>query len=482
MIEFFILPRAIVFIVTISLTLCVIAQTIAAVMSFFRYPRSRARISETALELLILGHIMLCTLLHMQAEEEFVSGVLVPPEYVAVRLIIFAAIITAVVLVTLYTKKPNTVPVVLAAGLTLPFIENLTGYSFVYLNLTFIIFCLIRSIILSIWYNKETKDSLSASSVKNMIDSMITGVMFCQQNGFILLVNERMQQLMLTITGKTQRNGRHFFGMLTLGEIEPGCSAKWFEDKNVIILPDGSAWQFTITELTIGKKKYIQLTATEISEQWKLTTELNPQNDMLLKRQGELNTTISNLHILSQERETQKAKMRAHDVLGEHLTVLQSIIFGNKTPDYALLRSLSQGLLDDLNSVSNQPTPQDELESLRQIFLAIGVDLEVSGNMPADPEKGRLFADIIREAVNNSVRHGFANKVIVHMDESAVSSKMEISDNGYAPLSIREGGGISGMRKKIEPFNGSMQVTIAPQFILTIDLPGGEDSDQSTDS
>jgi len=336
--------------------------------------------------------------------------------------------------------------------------------------LTVIVFWLIRSTVLSFRYIKESKDSLSASSVKNMIDSMITGVMFCQQNGFILLVNERMQHLMLMITGKVQRNGRHFFGMLTLGEIEPGYSTKWFEDKIVIILPDESAWQFAITELSIGKKKFIQLTATEISEQWKLTTELNPQNDMLLKRQGELNDTIANLHILSIERETQKAKMRAHDILGEHLTVLQSIIFGNKTPDYALLRSLSQGLCGDRNAVSAEPTPQDELDSLSQIFQAIGVELAVTGSMPDDQEKGRLFVDIIREAVNNSVRHGFATKVIVHMVESTTESTLKISDNGYAPLSLREGGGISGMRKKIESFNGSMKVKIDPQFVILIVL------------
>jgi len=300
---------------------------------------------------------------------------------------------------------------------------------------------------------------------------MVTGVMFCQNNGFTLLVNVRMQHLMTEITGKTQRNGRHFFKLLSSGEVEPGCDATWFKEQNVIILPDESAWHFSMNELPVGRKKYIQLAATDISDQWKLTAELHAQNDLLLQRQGELNETIANLHILSREREMQKAKMRAHDVLGKHLTVLQGTIFGNQAPDYDLLRSLSQGLLDDLKKANDEPTPQDELGALTQLFGAIGVEVVASGSLPEDPEKGRLFVDIAREAINNAVRHGFATRVMIAMDESGNETSLEITDNGYPPLTIKEGGGISGMRKKVELFNGIMHVFLVPQFVISVCLP-----------
>jgi len=468
---FFVLPRAVIIIVTISLTLCIISQTISVVTSFFRYPRNRARIFETVLEFLILGHIMLCTLLHMQAENEFISAVLITPDNIIIRYFIFIAVIAAVISVIRYTKKPGTIPVVIAAVITLPFIEHLTGFAFVYINSTVIIFWLIRSIVVSISYSKENKDSLSASSVKNTIDSMITGIMFCRHTGFILLVNERMKQLMTTITGKPQRNGRQFFSMLTLGEIQPDCKASWFEDKNVIILPDEAAWQFAVTELQIGKRTYIQMTATEITEQWNLTSRLHPQNDILLQRQIELNETIANLQILSREREAQNAKMRAHDILGKHLTVLQGIVFGSQKPDYSLLRSLSNGIMDDFNAASNEPTAQEELNSLKQIFTVIGVELEISGKIPDDPQRGRLFTEIIREAVNNSVRHGFASKIMVFIEETEAGSALVISDNGYSPVTLKEGGGIKAMRKKTEQWGGSMQVSLTPQFVLSVNIP-----------
>ena len=473
-VEFFVFLRIITFLVTVTLTLCVLAQTIATVTSFSRYPRNSARVYETFLEVLVLGHIMLCTLLHLQAEEEFAADALVPPELVVIRYILFAAVIAAVILVTMYTKKPKALPILLASGLTLPFVEQMAGYAFFYINLAVIVFWFKRSIICGLSYRRENKSGLSVLSVKIAIDSMVTGVMFCRQDGFILLANERMQRLMTAITGKAQRNGRHFFSLLTLGEVKPDCNAGWFEEQNVIILPDGTAWQFEVNELPMGGKKYFQLSAIEISELWNVTLNLRPQNDILLKRQNELYDTIAQLHLLSRERETQKAKMRAHDILGEHLAVLQSTIFSNQTPDYELLRSLSQGLLDELKAVSSDPVPQEELDSLKQIFKAIDVEISVTGHLPEDHGKGRLIVEIVREAVNNAVRHGLATQVMVSFEDSGTGTCLTITDNGYPPLEVKEGGGMSSIRKKLEAYGGTLEISLEPQLILTACLQGEE--------
>jgi len=350
-------------------------------------------------------------------------------------------------------------------------------------------FVTLLSINLAVVYVRS-KRGISVTSIKSAIDSMVTGVMFCQFNGFGLLVNEQMQRLMIEITGKTRRNGRLFFDLLTRGEVESGCDATWFEEQNVILLPDDSAWQFSMIELPVGRKKFIQLTATEISEQWKLTSELQRQNDTLLQRQGELHETIANLHILSRERETQRAKMRVHDILGEHLTVLQGAIFGNQEPDYAQLRLLSQGLLDDLKTSGIDPEPQAELQVIKQIFQTVGVEIVISGSLPEDHKKGHLIVDIVREAVNNAVRHGLATQVLISISDSISDSdsasdrgiSLEITDNGYPPLLVKEGGGISGMRSKLEPFYGTVDIAVEPQFVLSIIIPGGGGADdQSAD-
>ena len=49
---------------------------------------------------------------------------------------------------------------------------------------------------------------------------------------------------------------------------------------------------------------------------------------------------------------------------------------------------------------------------------------------------------------------------------------LEITDNGHSPTGeIAEGGGITGMRKKVELFGGTVAVTTRPRFVLAVTLP-----------
>jgi nitrate/nitrite-specific signal transduction histidine kinase len=218
---------------------------------------------------------------------------------------------------------------------------------------------------------------------------------------------------MVTVSGKIQRNINHFYELLTTGAIEPRCRTTEFEGHVVCLLPDNSAWMFTKTELNIGKSKYIQLTTADVTERWRLTEQLRRQNDQLKHRSEELNDAIANLHVLSHEREIQKAKMRAHDILGERLTLLLRVVRSEQTLDYNLLRSVSQGLINELVSGQSLPSPQDELDGLQQTFGAFGVKIMLDGKLPEDDAKGRLFVDIIREGVTNAIRHGFATHISV---------------------------------------------------------------------
>jgi len=478
MIGFYILPRSVTYIVTVLLALCVMSQMLVIAVSVYRYPRNRIRIFEILLEFTLLCHIFICSLLHGQSAQSYTLGIITDTGYEVSRIIIYIMIVLLSLSVVIINRNYKSLFIIAVASLTLPIIENLAGNIFVYLYIAEIISLLARSMFTGLERYGENSKNLSSLSVKNAIDSMNTGIMFCEQDGFILLSNEQMQRLMFTITNKIQRNGRIFFSLLTLGDIQPGCRITWFEGKNVCLLPDNSAWIFNMTELWIKRKKYIQLTATDISERWKLTAELQPQNEELMKRQKELSAAIADLHILSREKETQRAKMRVHDILGGRLTILLRTIQSEREPDYKLLRSLSQGLIDELKSAESLPSPQDELDILKQTFKSIGVDIIFSGKLPDDKEKGSLFADISREAVTNAVRHGLATQVYIHTDNADGDYHLRITDNGHPPLdTIKEGVGLNGMKKKVEPFRGTVTVNISPRFILTVYLPGGETND-----
>jgi signal transduction histidine kinase len=310
--------------------------------------------------------------------------------------------------------------------------------------------------------------------VKNADDASRGGLMLCREDGRVVFANERMRRLMTAVTGTVQRSGRQFYGMLTLGECCPGCEILWFEGQSVCKLPDGSAWMFTMSAVRVKGKTYRQIAAAEISERLKLTTELWEKNRELARRQAELNQTIANLEVLSRAQETQRAKLRTHDILGERLTLMLRNLRGERELAYAALRAMSGELLDELKTAKNELPPQDRLDVLTRVFAAAGVQVRFDGSMPEDAARAGLIADAAREAVTNAVRHGLATRVHIRAEETGSGVRVRITDNGRPPPGpVTEGCGIGGMRAMAASLGGRVTVTVSPRFMLEVFLPGG---------
>lgn len=475
MTKFYAWPEAVLLSVTFATALAVLCQALAMVMSSQRHHKHRGQSLEGVLEFFVLFQILVCSRLHGQVMQNYNSSMIAPTKVDAFHIFCFIAVSLMSIVVLVITKKPQVLLIIVASSLTLPMMEVAFGNVFPYLYLTAILFWLVRSIHICNLRYRELRTSISALSIKNAIDSLYTGVLFSEQDGFILLSNAQMQKLMKVVSGRVSHNGNHFYELLAGGNVDPGCQMSEFKGQIVCLLPDETAWMFTKAELQIKRKKYIQITATDITQRWALTARLQQQEAELKIKGEELSRTIDRLHFLSWERETQKAKMRAHDILGQRLTLLLRATRSEQAMDYDLLRSLSQGLLDDLKADKNIPSSEDELASLQQAFGSIGVDIKLDGKLPKDRTKGRMFTDIIRESVTNAVRHGFATKIFVQINHSTKGYHLNIANNGHLPPQpIIEGGGIDGIRRMVEPHGGALDVISHPRFVLTVDLPGGE--------
>jgi signal transduction histidine kinase len=231
---------------------------------------------------------------------------------------------------------------------------------------------------------------------------------------------------------------------------------------------------FTKTEIPLLMKNYIHISAADVSENWSLTSKLQIQDQELRNKSEELKRTISNLHILSKEKEIENAKIRAHDILGQRLTVLLRMIQNEEILDYKLLTSLSKGLIDEIKAEHDEISPLEELQSIQEIFNSIGVDINFKGKLPEDEEQAGLFVDIIREGSANAVRHGFATRINIESEEIKDSYNLVISNVGHTTSDpIIPGSGIKAIRKKVEAQGGNIEITPYPQFTLSVVLPGG---------
>ncbi|MCL2045276.1 MAG: hypothetical protein FWG88_02685 [Oscillospiraceae bacterium] len=458
--------------ITLLIAMSVLLQMLALYLLLFRRKQSPIWWTQISLEILILLQLFTLSLMHGQLMQASHMGLYITRDYGIMRNILFTAITALSLIGTIYGKKPKNAYCIVISAMTFPLLEQSFSTAFPVLFLLALILWTIRSISIVIEQQKGMKEELSAMSIRSAMDFLGTGVMFCEKNGYIVLVNMEMQRLMMKITGRIHRNGKHFYDLIASGDLLDGWVTRFFQDQNVCIYQDGSAWVFGTIELSIGKKKYLQITATDITEQWKLIALLQSRNEELLQRQASLSRAIKNVNVLTYEIETQKAKMRVHDVLSERLTLLIRTVRGEHDVDQKLLLGYTKGLMEDLKAVRTTPSPMDELDSIIETYAYVNVAVIVNGKLPDDKEVSQLFVDIIREAVSNAVRHGFATEVNVDIDQGKSESTINITDNGYvSPEGIKEGGGILGMKSRVEPLGGFISVASSPQFELTVIIP-----------
>ena len=458
--------------ITLLIAFSVLSQMFALCFSLFRSRQSSLWLVDISLEILILLQLLMLSVMHGQVVQAGIMGLVMFQDFGTMRTVLLAAIASVSLIGAVAGKKPKTAYCIALAGMTHPILEHSQGAVFPSLFLLALVLWTWRGISIAFKQHRWMKEELSAMSIRSAMDHLGTGVMFCEENGYIVLVNVEMQRVMMELTGKIHRNGKHFSDLISSGDVEEGWKAQFFQGQNVCIYQDGSAWVFGTVELTIGKRKYLQITATDITERWKLIDLLQWRNEELLQRQLDLSRTIENLNVLTKEIEMQKAKMRVHDVLSERLTLLIRTVRGEHDTDHRLLLHHMQGLMEDLKAVQSTPSPADELDSIVETFAYVGVDVLVNEKLPVDSEAALIVVDVIREAVSNAVRHGFATEVYVEIDHGESMCVINITDNGYAPEGeVAEGGGILGMRNRVESLGGEVSVAFSPRFELRVVLP-----------
>ena len=118
-----------------------------------------------------------------------------------------------------------------------------------------------------------------------------------------------------------------------------------------------------------------------------------------------------------------------------------------------------------------RPSPAHRLVRLRETFLGMDVSVEFRGELPEDDSAADSFAEIAVECVTNAVRHGYATRVQFHFFQNDCW-RMTVTDNGLPPSGpVREGGGIGGMRRRIDRLGGTLELHTVPRFRIEISVP-----------
>lgn len=474
MLQFYSMPQALIVALSMGSACCVIIQTVSLVFNLGRHRVQYVQRVENLFEAAILLQTLFMSLLMAQVQSSIQDDLIIPSGYHTGRLIVFALVLSLAVAASYGRRLWWPMLSVLFAALTLPIVEQLAGPYSPLLYAIALCYFLLRSIHICVLRWREQKSSISALSIKEAIDALSTGILFCGQDGHIVLINRRMQELMTLLTGASSRNGKEFFARLTKRQLRSGYEADELDGRMVIRVPDGAVWMFTDTILPIAGKDYHQITAADVSEEWMATLQLRRQTTELDRRSAELKQTIANLQAIYREEEALRAKSRIHDILGQRIALLIRSLRENDRPDETLLNAFSEDLPLNLMELASDTEPRREIEAMTEMFAGIGVKVQVQGALPESRALSEVFVDVITEGVTNAVRHGFASEVDIVCEHKDSVWSLQVTNSGVPPAGrITEGSGLASIRRRLMGVGGRLHIETMPRFKLTAYLPEG---------
>ena len=318
-----------------------------------------------------------------------------------------------------------------------------------------------------LWRNRH----VTLMSVKEGIDRLDTGLCFYWQDGVVKLANKKMIELSRLLTGAPL-----YYGDKLWKEV---CETP------IRILPDGTVWSFSRSELMLEGMPIYELTATDITEEYRLTAELREKEAQLKAYNQRLIRYSDEVGVVTVQEETLNTKMRIHDELGETLLTSRRYLessedteAGQDAAARAAERERIAALWEDairMGAQAGSPASSNALREILDAGAAIGIEVEVIGSLPEDLSAVSILTAGARTCLTNAYRHAKASKltICIRAEERDGLKRYEITyrNNGLVPdAPIAEGGGLSSLRQAVEQRGGRMSVEWSPAFELTITL------------
>ena len=161
-----------------------------------------------------------------------------------------------------------------------------------------------------------------------------------------------------------------------------------------------------------------------------------------------------------------------HDALGHHLTAMSLNLevaahqtTGAPRDNIRAAQSLARLLLGDVREIAysmKQGRATDLVDGLAQLAKIVAmphVHVEVlAGVRVDDPRSAHALLRCAQEFVTNSIRHAGARNVWITLDASAGGATLTARDDGSGARELRPGGGLSGMRERVEELGGSLVI------------------------
>ena len=175
---------------------------------------------------------------------------------------------------------------------------------------------------------------------------------------------------------------------------------------------------------------------------------------------------------LARVAERERIARDLHDLLGHRLSMivlkseLAGRLFENDPPraraEIADVETSARAALAEVREAIGgyrERSLESELEQVRLSLTSAGVEprLEVEEGLALDSRTEAVLGLVLREACTNVIRHARARNCCIRLHNGDGGLVLEISDDGRGRIRP-DGGGIDGMRARIEALGGEFRV------------------------
>ena len=329
------------------------------------------------------------------------------------------------------------------------------------------------------WMHYLKKD-ISAASIKEAIDDLPVGISFSDADGIPVMVNLKMHSFAQSITGGLFTSETALLEKLS-GEGEEK------DGRYLITCKDGRTLLFTGSNISLEKERYHQLTATDVTRLYKVTTELREKNERLLdvqKRMKAVSDLSAEMFIAQEEA---NAKAALHNELGQVLLMGRYFLQNPDNTDAEMVLLTTKQMNAFLLREADEPytRAEDAVRQAVRMAKSIGVSVEIEGSVPQNSNVRDILAQAIQECAANTVKHAGGDSLYVEIErpggdlpeaETPGSSgnppdtvTIRITNSGRPPAEeIHESGGLLSLRRAVEGSGGQMEIACIPAFELNL--------------
>ena len=316
------------------------------------------------------------------------------------------------------------------------------------------------------------RQELSRDSVKQAMDLLPSGICYFTPSGSVKLCNMQMHILFRTLSQSD---------LQTLPELQDAlahCDAgsgviRLSHERQTYLFPDGKAWRYRQNVVTDEDGAvYTETIFSDMTELYHKKLELKEQIKQLNAISRELKLLSDNVLILTREKEVLSAKTKLHDYMGAGLIAMRQILRHNQTEEAANAIELLRQAVSAIKNDNTYPQGRSELDGFMHDAEAIGIKVNLSGELPEQEELRCVMILAMRECLTNSVRHAGATALHVAVEKNGDSFSMKITNDGKAPeTEVVPKGGLHNLYRHIADCGGTMEIQWKPVFVLTVVLP-----------